>query len=259
MTENAQKVLNQIIKDTAKEAVILDFKEESTDIFDSKIGGKAYLPADADYPVSMSSGQPLVLLCQLNLDKAIHYKNIPEHGMLQFFIAPDGSYGMDGYGDVTQNNFRIVYYENIIYDKSKLKEPPVVAYDPSDMPFSKELKISYKKDMLPISSSDDDYDEIRDRALEEVGIIQLDSNEEVDVENALIDLSGYSGWCDNLRYSQNNPRPEEYPELLLQIDSDCSGKTGIMWGDAGTAHFFITSKNLKEKNFSEVCYQWDCG
>lgn len=259
MTENAQKVLNQIVEDTAKEAVVFHMVEQTTGIFDSKIGGKAYLPENAEYPYCTEEGmenQPLVLLCQLNLDKMPEYRNLPKKGMLQFFIAPDYFFGCDFNDCTSQKGFRIVYYDEIIYDESKLKEPPIVSYD--KMPFTKELLITFQKERMPLSSLNDEFSEALEKAEATTGI-QLTNEEFCDVSDALFDMATYSGLCENLCYCQGDPRPAKYPELLLQIDSDYSGETGIMWGDAGTAHFFIAPDKLINKDFTEVYYQWDCG
>ena len=31
-----------------------------------------------------------------------------------------------------------------------------------------------------------------------------------------------------------------------------------MWGDAGVANFFISEQDLKNKDFTNVVYNWDC-
>ncbi len=43
------------------------------------------------------------------------------------------------------------------------------------------------------------------------------------------------------------------------MDSD--GKNYIMWGDTGVGNFFISEKDLKDRNFSSsmILYNWDCG
>ncbi|SUC47704.1 Domain of uncharacterised function (DUF1963) [Providencia stuartii] len=62
-------------------------------------------------------------------------------------------------------------------------------------------------------------------------------------------------------FTQTDPR--EYRKeiqdyvLLLQIDSDY--ETGILWGDIGVGNFFIHPEDLKNKDFSKVVYNWDCG
>lgn len=32
----------------------------------------------------------------------------------------------------------------------------------------------------------------------------------------------------------------------------------IMWGDSGVGHFFIEEDDLKNLNFDNVLYTWDC-
>ena len=32
----------------------------------------------------------------------------------------------------------------------------------------------------------------------------------------------------------------------------------IMWGDSGVGNFFISEEDLKNLNFENVLYNWDC-
>ena len=43
------------------------------------------------------------------------------------------------------------------------------------------------------------------------------------------------------------------------MDSDHSSDVDIMWGDVGVANFFIRLEDLKNRDFSNVLYNWDCG
>ncbi|WP_268866745.1 DUF1963 domain-containing protein [Thomasclavelia ramosa] len=66
---------------------------------------------------------------------------------------------------------------------------------------------------------------------------------------------------DILHLLKKTPRSsEKYDDyiLLLQIDSVGIGDKEIMWGDSGICNFFITKKDLENKNFSKVLYNWDC-
>ena len=54
------------------------------------------------------------------------------------------------------------------------------------------------------------------------------------------------------------PKEDDHDILLLQIDTDDIGERGIMWGDSGVANFFISRENLKQRNFQDVIYTWDC-
>lgn len=48
--------------------------------------------------------------------------------------------------------------------------------------------------------------------------------------------------------------------LLFQLNSDYhnSSEYKVLWGDAGVAHFHITRKDLKERNFDKAWFYWDC-
>ena len=61
-------------------------------------------------------------------------------------------------------------------------------------------------------------------------------------------------------FIQYDPRDYEedkqkYDTLLLQLDSD-SGY--VYWGFQGLGSFFINGQKLKEGDFSDVMYNWDC-
>ena len=46
--------------------------------------------------------------------------------------------------------------------------------------------------------------------------------------------------------------------LLLQIDSEDNSEIEILWGDSGIYNFFIKQSALKNLDFSNVLYRWDC-
>lgn len=63
-------------------------------------------------------------------------------------------------------------------------------------------------------------------------------------------------------FVKQDPREEGYLEnhkiLLFQLISECyEGNAEICWGDGGLANFFITEKDLINKNFEKVLYHWD--
>jgi uncharacterized protein YwqG len=63
-------------------------------------------------------------------------------------------------------------------------------------------------------------------------------------------------------FTQEDPRVRHAPDdnwlLLFQMDSDSNESIEIMWGDMGVANFFILSEDLKNLNFDNVWYNWDC-
>ena len=59
-------------------------------------------------------------------------------------------------------------------------------------------------------------------------------------------------------FTQSDPRdcsPNQSTDvLLLQIDTD----EEIMFGDGGVAHLFISPEALKNQQFDQAYFQWDC-
>ena len=51
--------------------------------------------------------------------------------------------------------------------------------------------------------------------------------------------------------------------LLFQLDSEMlpreqGGGDLVLWGDCGVCNFFINREALRRRDFSRVCYNWDC-
>ena len=51
--------------------------------------------------------------------------------------------------------------------------------------------------------------------------------------------------------------------LLFQLDSEMlprkqGGGDLVLWGDCGVCNFFINREALRRRDFSWVCYNWDC-
>ena len=67
-------------------------------------------------------------------------------------------------------------------------------------------------------------------------------------------IGGYPG------LAQWDPRSSEdtHDVLLFQLDSDMGTDWKILWGDCGIGNFFINWEKLKNCDFSDVLYTWDC-
>ena len=52
---------------------------------------------------------------------------------------------------------------------------------------------------------------------------------------------------------------EDYTELLFQLDSEFgTDDYYILWGDCGVGNFFATKEQLRNLDFAECLYSWDC-
>lgn len=210
-------------------------------IFESKIGGLGYIPHDKDFPTD-SNGNQLRLLAQIECDR-IQLDGFMKSGLLQFWVLNDDVAGMEWDDQTKQDGFRVIYYPEV--DKTVTKdeiESKFVKneFDDDDMhPVFRECGMSFEKFENRFV---DDYQELP---------------EEVYYENIGHKVGGYP------YFTQSDPRNDEmleyYDFLLFQLDTDSIGEEDVvMWGDCGVGNFFINSEKLKNQDFSDVLYNWDC-
>ena len=113
-----EEIVNFMKEKSRKMAYALTLqKETAPDLFDSKFGGVPYWNLDMPYPVDRT-GQKMMLLAQLNFDRASVDERLPQQGILQFFIALDDGdyeYGYDYEAPDRQEMFRVVYHETVDY------------------------------------------------------------------------------------------------------------------------------------------------
>ncbi|MDE7099040.1 MAG: DUF1963 domain-containing protein [Ruminococcus sp.] len=217
-------------------------------IFESKVGGLGYIPHNKDFPTD-SNGNQLRLLAQIECDK-IQLDDFMKTGLLQFWIANDDDCGLSGeWGTTKQDGFRVIYYPEI--DKTVTKEEIESKfvkneYDDNDeydnFPVFCECGMSFEK-------SENRY----------ISYEEIDEDEEIFEEYSGHKVGGYP------YFTQSDPRNEKqleyYDFLLFQLDTDyIDGEYTdiVMWGDSGVGNFFINSEKLKNQDFSNVLYNWDC-
>ena len=260
-------------------AIRLTVETGEPGLFDSKIGGTPYFPQSMEYPTGKKNvfeGQPLVLLAQLNFDKLPHIPDFPQKGILQFFVAADDLYGMTpdyGEGMTRQDNFRVIYHENVITDESELLSAEEIPHYTGDkecfLPFRGEYKLTAAQpsDMPPTLTDFrfgdaflKAYNKFADEPVDDFWDIDEDIYDELydsmDFPHAVI--GGYP------IFTQDDPRMVEdvadCDTLLFELDSvyDTEHGLNICWGDMGTGSFMIPRDRLKALDFSRVLYNYDC-
>ena len=258
----------EIIKEKTKTVSYSISCEEGNDIsiFESKFGGLPYWDLNMEYPLD-NKGKKIVLLAQINFEKENFDDNrLPKKGILQFFISSDIMNGLEGSG------YKVIYHENINEnikkeDIEKLNIPTSRTIDGDKeeyFPFEEEYKITFNKKEEFLGAAVNNFDDmvkkiVKEEFNEEIteNIFDYFSYEEYDYLTKDLDTTGHKvlGYP---YFTQMDPRSykdeKTYETLLLQIDSE--GK--IMWGDCGVANFFINSKDLENKDFSDVFFTWDC-
>ncbi|KAL7718367.1 DUF1963 domain-containing protein [Entamoeba marina] len=253
------KIIGEIVSTTL--VPIIQFEADSnkeTTIFNSKIGGKPYLPKGFEYPKTYDDEpHPLALLAQINFEEFEELEDFPNKGILQFYINNDRFYGKD-YHDLTNSNgFRVIYHDNIVTDESLLVDPPELSE--GQLPFSKttSVKLVGKKSDMAMSMNDLRMDDL---------VVKYASKYDIDEDELRDQL-----WeCDSFHahdskvggygnFSQEDPRgcyEGKYKDYLVTLFTSESG-TGTMWWDEGVANFFIKKEDLLKKKFNDVLYTWD--
>ena len=228
-------LIDNINKETLKPVFNIDFSEEETELTGSRLGGAPFWKKGKKYPEV--NGTPLSLLAQINFKELPENDIFPDKGILQFFILPDDMYGME-------EGYKVIFHE----DEDDWEE---IAFLPAEnTPVLKEGKMLFTFSQEPVSIEDEcfrQYNKIFPPELESVIDDILYDNINSGTGSKLL---GYP------YFTQGNPELEpKYDTLLFQLDSDYEF---LNWGDSGVGNFFINSKKLKKKDFSDVIYTWDC-
>ncbi|EDR21626.1 hypothetical protein EDI_341080, partial [Entamoeba dispar SAW760] len=126
--EKFEKIAKEITSSTLKDIIMFRCSDKPASRYNCKLGGTPYLPKGFEYPKDLSTGKPLSFLMQINFEEFEALENYPTKRILQFYILVDDSYNFGiSYGDITnQEKFRIVYFETIEKDESKLQEAPTI-------------------------------------------------------------------------------------------------------------------------------------
>lgn len=227
-----------------------------------------------EYPTD-KNGDALILLAQINFEKTpIKDERFPKEGILQFFIGTNDLMGADFDNMTAQNGFRVVYHEDIntSVTKEQIRAQGIRANTELDgaseeyFPFYKQYEITFEESMEPISTASNNFEEILKQSAEEVlkcdieDVWSIFESDEEELINDTFYICGHKilGYP---FFTQWDPREDDemyknkkYDTLLLQIDS----VGDILWGDSGVGNFFINEEDLKNKNFNNVMYTWDC-
>ena len=226
----------------------------------SRLGGAA---VDQTPPFD-STGKPMKLLAAIWCSEVRGVPHFPERGVLRFYIADNALYGIDFDHPTEQKDFRVLYDENEDgYDTAQRDDDDLS----ESFPIPHVLPIRLSPAFGSIRSTDYRFDKALSAALAKVGVDSL-SEEESDYIYAQNTYAGHriGGYpCfEQFDPRDDNPAWQSYDTLLLQIVShtmtDEKGKDRnlIMFGDEGGCQFFISSEKLKNRDFSDILFWWDC-
>lgn len=294
--EQALSIIEEIEEKTTRNEyhIAINYEREAG-LFDDKFGGLPYWDLSKEYPRD-ENGDSLVLLAQINLDGLKRLNNsdgieLPQKGMLQFFHAVNDLYGFDFDADTDcdlteKKGYKVIYHETV--DRSVTEEQirslnikttedvdkdltPILETRAIDLYIDKtslgmsnyqwdKLFIQLLKEKFEIAVPEDYcmYDILDDDIYEMIDEMQEEQEEEKE------ELGKYQhhmmGYADFTQFDprEGNKKLQKYDIVLLQIDSDYSEDECVLWGDCGIGNFFINHEDLKNKNFNDVLYNWDC-
>lgn len=250
---------------TKKEVITIETREEENlSLTDSKFGGYPYVPKNGYIPRD-SEGNPFFMVAQINCEQLPENNIYPKKGLLQFWIIDgDDLYGLDLQDPCSNAGKRVLYFpeltEGLSLDEVKLQYVLTEEYTP--MTPYKELALTFIRREEGITPWDVNFDRLFTDLWNEAFSDDIETIWDLPEETRRLlwdivpdgtehRIGGYP------YFTQQDPREEDSPftELLLQMNSDGDY---IMWGTMGVANFFIRKEDLKEKNFEEVLYNWDC-
>lgn len=235
--------------ETVRITAIPNVNKSPLSLKQSKFLGTPFFPIRLEYPKN-KLGKPLIMWAQLNFEEIPDLINFPQKGILQFFLSPVF------WGDIREGDLRIFYHENLdqetITDFSFL-EPELY----EDSPIHIGHSLSFKKEVEYGSTEDIRFTpKFKGKTFYEFAeSLTKEKKEELTKFFHICGhkLGGYA------YFTQTDPRQYDRKMrdhlLLLQIDTDDK----IMFGDAGVCNFFISKEDLRNKNFTNVYFYWDCG
>ena len=281
MTEKIKKFIDEFKKLENRETIKINLiSETKTPLTSSNVAGWFYLPKTSTIPTT-SKGEQLMYLAQINCEELPENSIYPSKGIMQFWIfGGDYNLGNDYTKPTSDSKKRVIYYPEI--EEHFTEEELSEMYKPEEDKKEGEL-ITPINDGVPFAMSfektsqwplpnDFRFEEIFNEKLNEhieetkaeegfesydIGEEEsYDIIEELDIPNHT-QIGGYG------HFTQEDPRMyddfEDYTELLFQLDSEFgTDDYYILWGDCGVGNFFATKEQLRNLDFAECLYSWDC-
>lgn len=273
--------LNAFVAEFKQEALLdaIRIKLSSTpalEITKSKVGGLFYLPKSATIPIN-SKGEQLMFLAQINCEELPENSIYPAKGIMQFWIF-GGDYDMGNNYDnpCSDENKRVIYYPSIeehynleelvaMYKPKENEDGELITPICTDEPLSMSFQLEKQWRLVSDFRFEDAFIEkwnahFPDKRIEEFWQLDEDLSE---IVYEMLDVKEYSQIGGYGYFTQTDPRMYEslsdYTEILFQLDSyDEGDEYKVLWGDCGVGSFFATKEQLKNLDFANCLYNWDC-
>ena len=281
MTEKIKKFIEEFKKLENRETIKINLiSETKTPLTSSNVAGWFYLPKTSTIPTT-SKGEQLMYLAQINCEELPENSIYPSKGIMQFWIfGGDYNLGSDYTKPTSDSKKRVIYYPEVEehFTEEELSEmykpeedkkegefiTPINDGAPFAMSFEKASQWPLPNDFRFEDIFNEKLNEHIEETKAEEGFESYDIGEEesydiieeLDIHNHT-QIGGYG------HFTQEDPRMyddfEDYTELLFQLDSEFgTDDYYILWGDCGVGNFFAKKEQLRNLDFAECLYSWDC-
>lgn len=281
MTEKIKKFIEEFKKLENRETIKINLiSETKTPLTSSNVAGWFYLPKTSTIPTT-SKGEQLMYLAQINCEELPENSIYPSKGIMQFWIfGGDYNLGSDYTKPTSDSKKRVIYYPEVEehFTEEELSEmykpeedkkegeliTPINDGAPFAMSFEKASQWPLPNDFRVEEIFNEKLNEHIEETKAEEGFESYDIGEEesydiieeLDIPNHT-QIGGYG------HFTQEDPRMyddfEDYTELLFQLDSEFgTDDYYILWGDCGVGNFFAKKEQLRNLDFAECLYSWDC-
>ena len=280
MTEKIKKFIEEFKKLENRETIKINLiSETKTPLTSSNVAGWFYLPKTSTIPTT-SKGEQLMYLAQINCEELPENSIYPSKGIMQFWIfGGDYNLGSDYTKPTSDSKKRVIYYPEV--EEHFTEEELSEMYKPEEDKKEGELitpindgapfAMSFEKTSQWIMPNDFRFEEIFTEKLNEhIDEQQAEGDESYDIDDEEVDeiieeldISNHTQIGGYGHFTQEDPRMyddfEDYTELLFQLDSEFgTDDYYILWGDCGVGNFFATKEQLRNLDFAECLYSWDC-
>ena len=281
MTEKIKKFIEEFKKLENRETIKINLiSETKTPLTSSNVAGWFYLPKTSTIPTT-SKGEQLMYLAQINCEELPENSIYPSKGIIQFWIfGGDYNLGSNYTKPTSDSKKRVIYYPEVEehFTEAELTEmykpeedkkegeliTPINDGAPFAMSFEKASQWALPNDFRFEEIFNEKLNEHIEETKAEEGFESYDIGEEesydiieeLDIPNHT-QIGGYG------HFTQEDPRMyddfEDYTELLFQLDSEFgTDDYYILWGDCGVGNFFAKKEQLRNLDFAECLYSWDC-
>lgn len=275
----AKLTVKRLIEETKTPFLLVELSDTMPSIFESKVGGLPYLPKDGQPPVD-SHGVQMRLLAQINCADLMPLEGYPHTGILQFWLTTHLAfeehkvvYYDDHDETVTAEEVSHKLYEYINDDSFPVNGEYGMIFTLAEESMSRDddricrmfcqiyTELSGKYISCPDGGGDDVY-----QAYEYYVDDAVSMGHKVGGYNSACQRSPF--WCEHYKQGEEvDLNSDDEYLLLFQLDSeygiyDRETQTWdylhVMWGDAGVGNFFIKRRDLRDRDFSNVTFYWDC-